>query len=408
MANSKKKAVRRSKPANGQGRQRIAIPENNRAILCLDGGGIRGIMTIQLLKRLEEIAGAPCHELFDMVAGTSTGGIIAGLIAAGKNALEIEDLYTKFVHLVFTNRSFYSSRFIDPPKYTKKHYRAILQSTLEDIRLSEACGRTGIDLLITSKDVAEGEETYFSCLRDADGKSNGAYNDVLLRAVMEATMSAPTFFTPLERFVDGGVTTYNNPTLAAITEAVRYGPSGKYLANALTVMSFGTGYRCQFVKPAEVPNPPGIDAYFWLQWIMSEAGADASDMQSYFLRSGICAGLDYRRFQISLDRTAIGKLPNQSLSSDPHTPQQWLYDLTDEDLAGIELDDVKHFNVMRAIGAGIVAAMDQIAKAGGAKPFTVDLINPKTKSDLLVTREGDIERIKTQMSDPAWLDNFES
>jgi uncharacterized protein len=40
-------------------------------------------MTLQLLKKLEEIAGIPCFELFDMVAGTSTGGIIAGLIAAG-------------------------------------------------------------------------------------------------------------------------------------------------------------------------------------------------------------------------------------------------------------------------------------------------------------------------------------
>lgn len=365
-------------------------------------------MTVQLLKRLEEIAGVPCHELFDMVAGTSTGGIIAGLIAAGKNAVEIEELYTKFVHLVFTGRSFYSSRFIDPPKYTKKHYRAVLQSTLGNISLYEACEKTRIDLLITSKDVAEGEETYFSCLRGADGKSKGAYSDVLLRGVMEATMSAPTFFTPLERFVDGGVTTYNNPTLAAITEAIRYGPPGKYKADALTVMSFGTGYRCQFVKPADVPNPPGIDAYFWLQWIMSEAGADASDMQSYFLRSGICSGLDYRRFQISLDRIALGKLPNQSLASDPHTPQQWLYNLTDEELAGIELDDVKHFNVMRAIGAGIVAKMDQIAKAGGPRPFTADLIDPKTKSDLLITREGDIERIRAQMSDPEWLDRFES
>lgn len=393
---------------NKQARQRIAIPDKNRAILCLDGGGIRGIMTLQLLKQLEAITGVPCYELFDMVAGTSTGGIIAGLIAAGKNAAEIEELYTKFVHLVFTDRSFYSSRFVDPPKYTKKHYRAALQSTLGNIRLCDASAKTGIDVLITSKDVAEGEETYFSCLRDEiKDQYVGTYKDVLLRAVMEATMSAPTFFTPLERFVDGGVTTFNNPTFAAITEAVRYGPKEKYKADALTIMSFGTGYRSQFVKPSDVPNPPGIDAYFWLQWIMSEAGADASDMQSYFLRSGILAGLDYRRFQISLDEPAIRKLPNQSLEGDPHTPQQWLYDLTDEDLAGIELDDVKHFNVMRAIGTGIVAKLNQIEQDGGPAPFTADLIDPKTRSDLLVTRQGDIKRIQTQMGDPDWLDKFE-
>jgi hypothetical protein len=399
MANSEK----------NKARERLAIPENNNTLLCLDGGGIRGIMTLQLLKRLEEVAGVPCFELFDMVAGTSTGGIIAGLIVAGKTAVEIEELYTRFVHLVFTDRSFYSSRFVDPPKYTKKNYRAALQSTLGDIRLRDACARTGMDVMITAKDVAEGEESYFSCIFDQHNNQYlGTYSEVLLRAVMEATMSAPTFFTPLERFVDGGVTTFNNPTLAAIIEAVHYGPAGKYQADAMTVFSFGTGYRCQFVKAADVPNPPGIDAYFWLQWIMSEAGADASDMQSYLLRSGIMTGIDYRRFQISLDEVAVQKLPNQTLQGDPHTPQQWLHDLTDEDLASIELDDVKHFNVMRAIGEAIVKMLDLIHENNGPAPFTADLVDPVTKKELLVTRKGDIVRIKAQMSDPGWLDRFSS
>lgn len=67
---------------------RLGIPKNNRAILALDGGGIRGILTLQLLKALEEEAQAPCYEIFDMVSGTSTGGIIAGLIATKHTAAE--------------------------------------------------------------------------------------------------------------------------------------------------------------------------------------------------------------------------------------------------------------------------------------------------------------------------------
>jgi uncharacterized protein len=406
MASSKKSKSIQPKNPIAAARKRLKIPETNRAILCLDGGGIRGIMTIQLLKRLEEVAQIPCHQLFDMVAGTSTGGIIAGLIAAGRTAVQIEQLYTKFVLLVFTKRSIFANRFLDPPQYSKKNYRAALKDELGDLKLWEVCEKNGIDLLITSKDVAEGEETYFSCKRGNDGKFADTYKDVLLRGVMEATMSAPTFFTPLERFVDGGVTTYNNPTLAAITEAVRYGPRGKYKIDQLTVMSFGTGYRPQFISAAQVPNPPGMDVRFWLQWVMSEAGADASDMQGYFLRAGLCAGLDYRRFQISLDKTAIGKLPPQSLDDDPHTPQHWLADLSDEDLAGIELDDVKHFNVMRAIGKGMVAFIDDDAKKHGEPfPFTHDLLDANGK-ELLVTREGDIKAIRKQLSDPNWLDNF--
>ena len=60
--------------------QNLNIKVGNRTILCLDGGGMRGILTIQLLKKLEEVSTLPCYKLFDMVAGTSTGGIIAGLI----------------------------------------------------------------------------------------------------------------------------------------------------------------------------------------------------------------------------------------------------------------------------------------------------------------------------------------
>ena len=69
---------------------------------------------------------------------------------------------------------------------------------------------------------------------------------------MEATMSAPTYFSPLERFVDGGTTTYNNPTLSAVMEAVHYCPDTKYKLNELTLFSFGTGTSIDFIKPKEV------------------------------------------------------------------------------------------------------------------------------------------------------------
>ena len=77
--------------------KKLNIDHNDRVILALDGGGMRGILTIQLLKKLEEVAEIPCYELFDMVAGTSTGGIIAGLIVRGKTAAEIENLYEKLI-----------------------------------------------------------------------------------------------------------------------------------------------------------------------------------------------------------------------------------------------------------------------------------------------------------------------
>ena len=97
-------------------------------------------------------------------------------------------------------------------------------------------------------------------------------------------MSAPTYFTPFERFVDGGTTTYNNPTLAAVLEAVQYGPA-TYSAGKLSVLSFGTGCRTQLIAPEQVPHPPGPDTPFWLAWLMTESGNDASDMQSDLFRA---------------------------------------------------------------------------------------------------------------------------
>jgi hypothetical protein len=379
----------------------LGIDPNNKAILCLDGGGIRGILTLQLLKKIEEIADMPCYEIFDMVAGTSTGGIIAGLIASSKNATEIEELYIKLVTKVFKKRSWKANRFLDPPLYDKTNYRNALIEILGNVTLQKACAESNIDLLITAKDVTAGEETFFTCFHHNDIFS-GTYKDVLLRSVMEATMSAPTYFTPLERFADGGTTTYNNPTLAAIMEAVHYGPENKYELSKLSVLSFGTGTIVDFIKPEHAIDPKGVDVYFWLSFVMRESSEDASDMQNDILRSGVIPIPDFRRFQLSFDSVTMKKLPNMDISDLNNIEANWLWDLTDEELKGIELDDVSKFSLMQTIGKAVVEFIMTNKKGG---EFKNDLIDDNHR-ELLVTSFGDIERIKTMMSDPNWLNNF--
>lgn len=377
---------------------RLNINADRKLILSLDGGGIRGIMTLQLLKELEVIAEMPCYQLFDMVAGTSTGGVIAGLMAAGKTASEIEKHYLELVNQVFTKKSIMASRFFNPPAYTKKYYRAKLKEYLGNLTIAQVCAQNEIDLLITTKDVAAGEETFFSYFHEGTPKP-ATYGEVLLRAAMEATMSAPTYFTPLERFVDGGVTTYNNPTLAAIIEAAQYGTKGKYTLENLTVFSLGTACRPQFVLPQDVVDPDGLDTKFWLQWLMTEAGDDASDMQSFLFRSGLLNGLDLRRFQISLDRTAIRKLNNVDISDIPQVNANKLHDLSDEILSGIALDDVARFPLMQRIGNEVVTYIQN----NQTPPFSKGLVDA-TGNDLLVSRLGDTSQILRNMSSSAWLD----
>jgi hypothetical protein len=335
---------------------KLKISTDKRVLLCLDGGGMRGILTIQLLKKLEEAAGIPCYELFDMVSGTSTGAIIAGLITTGRSAVEIEKMYVDLVTQVF-DRRFLGMRFINPPAFSKKHYRMLLKQIIDDITLENACKLHDLDLMITSQDISAAEETFFSCFKQDDGSYYGTYKDALLRAVMEATMSAPTYFNPLERFLDGGTTTYNNPALASFMEAVSYSRQDKnpslsaYQLSSITIFSFGTGISRQFIKPEETINPKGIDIKFWLNWIMTQTGQDASAMQINTFRSPIIRqAIDFRRFQISLDPAALKRLPNIDTLDASKYGSKWLHDLSEDTLKNIDMADITKFDLMKVIG----------------------------------------------------------
>jgi hypothetical protein len=385
----------------------LSIDIQHRAILSLDGGGMRGILTIQLLKKLEEVAGIACYELFDVVAGTSTGGIIAGLIATGHTAVEIEKLYENLVMEVFDKKILHN-RFINPPAFTKEKYRPLLKEVIKDVTLEQACAANDIDLMITSNDVAAAEEVFFSCFKQSDGTYYGTYKDVLLRATMEATMSAPTYFYPLERFVDGGTTTYNNPSLAAFMEAVSYSTPQKteeasaYKLSNITLFSFGTGISRLFVKPEETINPKGLDIAFWLNWLMVETGQDASAMQVDSFRSPIIKkSVDFRRFQISLDPAAIQRIPNTDSLDENKYHTKWLHDLDEKILGNIDMADISKFDLMKIIGEQMAEYIMQKNR------FTTDLID-ENGSDALVTAFGDIARIKKQLSSGQWLDNYKT
>jgi len=382
--------------------EKLKIPVTSRAILCLDGGGIRGILTIQLLKKLEEVAGMPCYELFDMIAGTSTGAIIAGLITTGHAAADIEEMYEKLVTKVFEKR-FFRGRFLNPPAFTKNNYRPILKSIVGDVTLEEACALHDLDLMITASDITAGEETFFSCFKQPDGSYHGTYKDVLLRAAMEATMSAPTYFYPMERFLDGGTTTYNNPSLAAFIEATSYsspkGESPLYSFSAISLFSFGTGMSRQFKTHKEIIRPKGLAITFWLHWIMNQTGQDASMMQVNTFRSPVFKQiLDMRRFEISLDHVALKKLEDSDGLNPIKYGSSSLHAITNRVLNNVDLADTRKFDLMKVIG-------QQMAKyiVSTGNNFQADLVNDNG-NDVLVSFFGDVDCIKRQMSDAAWID----
>ena len=77
--------------------QILTAPNKPFRILSLDGGGAKGFYTLGILKEIEALVGSPLSERFDLIFGTSTGGIIAALLALGYRVDEIHELYSRYV-----------------------------------------------------------------------------------------------------------------------------------------------------------------------------------------------------------------------------------------------------------------------------------------------------------------------
>jgi len=168
--------------------------------------------------------------------------------------------------------------------------------------------------------------------------------------------------------------------------------------------SFGTGATQRFIKPTKTLNPKGNDIKFWLDWLINETSEDASSVQENTFRSlMIQDSVRYNRYQISLDPTALKKLPNSDQLDKKIYGSKWLWDLDERSLANIDMADLNHYNLMKIIGQQMAEYIcsDHYSKNW----FRKDLIN-ENGNDQLVTFSGDVTRIKAQMSDPEWLDNF--
>ncbi len=316
-------------------------PAGHRRILTIDGGGIRGIIPVMCLVKFEELANQPCNEFFDLIAGTSIGAIIAGLLASGKSAAEVLELFEKDHRAMFKRRNMFSG-FLIPPKYTKKPIQRLLASHFGDLKLADC----QTDVLITAKDTVAGETIFFSCFRHGKTKRYGTYKDCLLRKVVEASMSAPLYFRPHERFIDGGIGNYNNPCLVAPIEAICYSHADpakcRYKPGRVTVYSFGTGKSVNNLKPGQAQNLPGLDLIGWSKWIIGEGMDDANQQQVDLIGNpALCkAGLNFpvelKRFNLSLTREVVGKLG--------------IEDLGEAVLRSFSLDAVKQYELIKGIG----------------------------------------------------------
>ncbi|KAA8531732.1 hypothetical protein F0562_006551 [Nyssa sinensis] len=243
-------------------------------VLSIDGGGIRGIIPGTLLGRLESLLqkldgpSARIADYFDVIAGTSTGGLVTTMLTAPNKdnrpmyaAKDINSFYLEHGPKIFpqTSRNSFMDRVsslfgaVTGPEYDGKYLRSLVRQILGDITIKQ----TLTDVIIPTFDIKHLQPIIFST---DDGKANVSKN-ALLSDICISTSAAPTFL-PAHYFetkdadgktrnfdlIDGGVAA-NNPTLMAISHISKEILMGNFQfidiepmdSKRMLVLSLGTG-----------------------------------------------------------------------------------------------------------------------------------------------------------------------
>ncbi|XP_054168367.1 85/88 kDa calcium-independent phospholipase A2-like [Oppia nitens] len=223
-------------------------PPKRCRVLCLDGGGIRGLILIQMLWVLEKLMDKKMSECFDWMSGTSTGGILALLLALGHSAHECRQLYFRLKDKVFVG-------LLRP--YESEPLEKFLQKTLgEDTRMSDI---KKPKIMITAT-VADRFPPDIQLFRNYESPNEilGFVNhiepipdmpkphDQLVWKTARSSGAAPTYFRPCDAFLDGGLIS-NNPTLDTLSEICSLNKAFSVMnrksseLNVDLVVSLGTG-----------------------------------------------------------------------------------------------------------------------------------------------------------------------
>lgn len=319
-------------------------------ILTLDGGGLRGILTLGILRRVEAVLRERhgndasfrlCH-YFDLIAGTSTGAIIAAALALGMSVEEVIRHYQQLGREVFCKDWFRHG--ILRARYDEAALVTNLKRVFgETVTLGDASIKTG--LLVMTKRLDTGSPwplgnnpkgRYFRADADARWISNGDYP---LWQVVRASTAAPSYFDPeaitiaveqgktpvVGRFVDGGVSPFNNPALQALMYATMcgYRVNWKASPDELLLVSIGTGISDPSQAPSRIAAKGAVSALFSLmddcaalvetsmQWLSDSPTARVIDREV-----GDCAGdvlggmpvLSYLRYNTPLASEHVGRL----------------------------------------------------------------------------------------------------
>ena len=259
-------------------------------ILSIDGGGLRGVYAVAILCKMQEELGLDFIKEFDLIAGTSTGAIIAAGLAIGVPPDTILEMYKEQAAFIF-KKPFWSG--LITPKYDSAKLKQVLDEIFGDRTFSDAKTR----LMVTATNVSDGMPWVFKSLyheRLTRDKS------VKLADAVLASCSAPLYFNPYEHnqqlLADGGLWA-NNPALAALVETLGHNIDVKRYK--IRLLSIGTGINIK---------------HYPVEWVEKEWGATRwgmglidviFNMQSFSIEKYLNTLMDkdnYLRINFNLDR----------------------------------------------------------------------------------------------------------
>jgi patatin-like phospholipase/acyl hydrolase len=277
-------------------------------ILAIDGGGVRGIIPAIVLTEIERRTGKPIYELFDLISGTSAGGILAlGLVVPEEpeadvrvpryTAKRLAELIKKDAHIIFDKSILYR---IPGGRYVYRRYpddgiEFVLEKYFRDAMISEAL----TDVIIPAYEIEKRNPEFFKSAKVTS--EHPTQIDVLMKDVARATSAAPTYFTPEKigtlpemAFIDGGVYA-NNPAMCAYAEArAMFKDETDFL-----VVSLGTGEANAPIPYEEAVHWGHIG---WSRRMLNIMMDGSSDSVDYQLRHIIASEERYYRFQTELGR----------------------------------------------------------------------------------------------------------
>ena len=226
--------------------------QNHYRVLSFDGGGLKGLISLGVLKKVSAELGSEAwiHEA-DVYAGTSTGGLIALSLASGKSLDQIIDFYKNFGAGIFNRSSLYyiSSVF----KFIHAGYRnTALEGHLENMfgetRLDEL--KKKVVVVSFDLDIKENKRNRWAPKIFHNFEGNDQDKD-LLRNVGLYTSAAPTYLPSVEGFVDGGVCA-NNPSMCALAQVLDPRNKSQRDIESVRLISIGTGENPVFVRRKRV------------------------------------------------------------------------------------------------------------------------------------------------------------